>query len=451
MAVTQIHGERQVLNDTIKNAQINSAAAIATSKLADAANFILRGGSVAFTANQSMGGFRLTNVGDAVGEGDAVNLGQLHSVAAGVSFKQSVRVATTANITLSGAQSIDGVSVTAGDRVLVKNQTAGAENGIYNVDEGGAWVRSDDFSASDEVKAGLAVWVNEGTANGDTGWVLTTNDAITLGTTALVFTQFSGLGQVTAGSGLTKTGNTLNVGQGAGITVNADNVMVKLNDPSGLGFNTGMDDELMIICDPGGWMSIGDDGLAVTGVNRQWKRPVRGATTANITLSGAQTIDGVSIVAADRVLVKNQTTASQNGIYDCATGAWTRATDWDANDDVLSGAAVIVQEGTTNGNKLFVLTTDGSILPGTTSIAFAEISGGASINFADNETPSGTINGSNQTFTLANTPTAGSVKVYLNGILQDAGAGNDYTISGSTITYLTAPISGDKIRANYRY
>lgn len=72
-------------------------------------------------------------------------------------------------------------------------------------------------------------------------------------------------------------------------------------------------------------------------------------------------------------------------------------------------------------------------------------------NFADGETPSGTINGSNTTFTLANTPVAGSDHVYLNGIRQDAGAGNDYTISGATITYLTAPVSGSKLRVDYRY
>lgn len=71
-------------------------------------------------------------------------------------------------------------------------------------------------------------------------------------------------------------------------------------------------------------------------------------------------------------------------------------------------------------------------------------------NFVTRETPSGSINGSNTAFVLANTPTTGSEEVYLNGLLQEPGAGNDYTISTNTITYLTAPISGDKIRVSYR-
>lgn len=142
----------------------------------------------------------------------------------GLQVKAPVRVATTANTTLSGAQTIDGVSVIAGDRVLVKDQSTGAENGIY-VCASGAWSRSTDADASVEVKSGLSVWVNEGTANSDSQWVLTTNDPIVIDTTALVFTQGSGLGQIGAGSGLTKTGNTLNVGGTANrITVGTDSV-----------------------------------------------------------------------------------------------------------------------------------------------------------------------------------------------------------------------------------
>ncbi|KRT69320.1 MAG: prophage MuMc02, head decoration protein [candidate division NC10 bacterium CSP1-5] len=107
--------------------------------------------------------------------------------------KDSVRAATTANITLSGEQTIDGVSVVAVDRVLVKDQSAGAENGIY-VAASGAWSRAIDANTSAEVTPGMFVFVEEGTVNGDQGFVLTTNAPITLGTTALSFTQFSGGG-----------------------------------------------------------------------------------------------------------------------------------------------------------------------------------------------------------------------------------------------------------------
>lgn len=106
-------------------------------------------------------------------------------------YKASARVATTANITLSGTQTIDGVSVIAGDRVLVKNQSSGADNGIY-VCASGAWSRAADADSSAEVTAGMMIPVAEGTSNADTFWLLTTNDPITLGSTALVFAQFGG-------------------------------------------------------------------------------------------------------------------------------------------------------------------------------------------------------------------------------------------------------------------
>jgi hypothetical protein len=112
------------------------------------------------------------------------------SIASGLDVKASVRAATTANIALSGAQTIDGVSVIAGDRVLVKDQSTGADNGIY-VAAAGAWSRAGDADTSAEVTSGMFTFVVEGTANVNTGWVLTTADPITLGSTALTFTKFS--------------------------------------------------------------------------------------------------------------------------------------------------------------------------------------------------------------------------------------------------------------------
>lgn len=155
----------------------------------------------------------------------------------GLDVKESVRVATTANITLSGAQTIDGVSVVAGNRVLVKNQDTASQNGIY-VCAAGAWSRATDADSDAEVTAGMFTFVTEGTTNADSGWVLSTNDAITVGTTALTFTQFSGAGQIDAGAGLTKSGSTLNVvtANVGRIVVNADNIdlaTVTASDTSG--------------------------------------------------------------------------------------------------------------------------------------------------------------------------------------------------------------------------
>lgn len=177
------------------------------------------------TADVAWGTYKITGLGDPTNAQDAATKAYVDAVKTGLDVKDSVRVATTANITLSGTQTVDGVAVVAGDRVLVKDQSTGSQNGIYVV-AAGAWSRATDADANAEVTAGLFVFVAEGTTNADSGWVLTTNDAITVGTTALTFVQFSGAGQVTAGAGLTKSGNTLDVGTAstARIVVNADNI-----------------------------------------------------------------------------------------------------------------------------------------------------------------------------------------------------------------------------------
>jgi len=150
---------------------------------------------------------------------------QVQASAQGLDVKQSVRAATTANITLSGTQTIDGVSLSAGDRVLVKNQTDGTENGIYDVVDGGSWTRSADADSDSEVTAGLFTFVTEGTSQGDTGWVVSTNDDITVGSTSIAFTQFSGAGVISAGDGIVQNGTVFDiVGTSDRITVNADSI-----------------------------------------------------------------------------------------------------------------------------------------------------------------------------------------------------------------------------------
>ncbi len=277
-----------------------------------------------------------------------------------------------------------------------------------------------------------------------------------------------------------------------------------------------------------------------------WKDAVRAATTTNGALSTAYVngaaIDGVTLATGDRILIKDQTTASENGIYTVnATGAPTRAVDADSADE-LQAAAVTVMEGTTNADRQYVQTAD-NITVGTTALAFALFGGGSGLTtagagltstgstvdvvsanaaivantdnialtlgtasglevhtsglrlargtggqiivvngtgdpvyaamsgdatlsntgavtvantitrnaaFVTRETPTGAIDGTNTGFTLANTPVVGSEELYLNGILQEPGTGNDYAISGASITMASAPIAGDKIRVSYR-
>ena len=187
------------------------------------------------------------------------------------------------------------------------------------------------------------------------------------------------------------------------------------------------------------------------------KGSVRVATTANGTLASAfangQTVDGVTLATGNRILLKNQSTQSENGIYTVnASGAPTRATDMDVWTEV-PGAFIAVEEGSANADTIWLCTSNQGGTIGSTAVTFQQIpttAGLSNTNFVDKEIPSGSINGSNTAFTLANTPTSGSEHVYLNGMLQESGAGNDYTISGASITMLTAPLTGEKLRVSYR-
>jgi phage-related tail fiber protein len=135
---------------------------------------------------------KLTNLSAGTSSTDAVNLGQVQALVNNLDWKPSVKVATTANITLSGGQTIDGVSVSAGDRVLVKDQSTASQNGIYVVASGG-WSRAADADADAEVTPGLSVSVEQGTVNAATGWRLTTTGSITVGSTSLTFTMIPGV------------------------------------------------------------------------------------------------------------------------------------------------------------------------------------------------------------------------------------------------------------------
>lgn len=166
---------------------------------------------------------KVVNLADGSNPTDAVTKQQLDSAVAGLSWKQPVKAATTANITLSGTQTIDGISILATDRVLVKDQTTATGNGIY-VAAAGAWTRATDADSTAEL-SGAAVYVTSGTVNGDKAFTQTT-EAPTIGSSNIVWAQIGGGSLPVAGNGLTLTGSTLDVGAGTGISVGADSVAV---------------------------------------------------------------------------------------------------------------------------------------------------------------------------------------------------------------------------------
>ena len=182
------------------------------------------------TASVDLNSQKITNLAAPTDPTDAANKGYVDAAVVGIDWKASVRVATTAAVTLATAfengDTLDGVTLATGNRVLVKDQADGSENGIYTVNASGAPTRATDADTAAEITASFAVFVEEGTVNADSAWTLTNNGTVTVGTTVLVFTQFTGLGQITAGAGLTKAANTLDVGAGAGITVNANDVAI---------------------------------------------------------------------------------------------------------------------------------------------------------------------------------------------------------------------------------
>lgn len=162
---------------------------------------------------------------------DAANKGYVDSARAGLDVKASVKVATTGPITLSTdlepGDQIDGYTLVAGDRVLVKDQDTAAENGIYVVQPTGGVVRAADADSSDEVTPGMFTFVEQGTLNADSGWVLITDGTIAVGTTPLEFSLFSVAGNILAGEGLSKTGDTLDVNvDGTSIEVSSDELRI---------------------------------------------------------------------------------------------------------------------------------------------------------------------------------------------------------------------------------
>jgi hypothetical protein len=176
---------------------------------------------------------RLQNLGTGQAPTDAVNVAQLQSALAGLSWHGAARAASTGNVNVaSPGAAIDGVTLVAGNRVLLKNQTAAAENGIYVWNGAAAAMTRAADGVTGSLNAGAAFYVDEGTVNADTAWTVSTDDPITVGTSAIAFGKFGAGIAYTAGTGLVLSGTrfdvdtsviarkySTNVGDGASTTI----------------------------------------------------------------------------------------------------------------------------------------------------------------------------------------------------------------------------------------
>ncbi len=453
---------------------------------------------------------RITSLATPTGANDAANKSYVDGVASGLDIKASCVAATTAAlaaVTYSNGASgvgatltadangvlaaIDGVTMVAGERLLVKNQAAQLQNGIYTVTSVGAvgaafvLTRATDFDAAAEIPGGFT-FIEEGTTNADNGFVCTTDaTGLTVGTTAIVFEQFSGAGQITAGDGLAKTGDILSVNVDDVTTaISSDAVIVKtsanLTTPNigvanGDSFTATGTVQGATITDGTATITSGaiasvttltTSGNVTTGAGNVIAGNVTGAigdfsgavSGSTLTSDSGITISASDIDTAGTVITVNQAGADKDFVIEGSSDANLLKVDAGTNTVVISGATA------TAGATLKVDSTDSLMLPvGTTaqrpspatgmfrynsSLEAVEFYTSGSWKTAGSDfttIASQTFTGDNSTvaFTLSEAQTTASCIVAINGVVQLPTTA--YAVSGTTLTFTEAPIAADVI------
>lgn len=284
--------------------------------------------ALALVQRDASGNFKAATPTDAA---HVATKGYVDAARSGLDVKQSVRAATTGPLTiatdLEAGDTLDTtVTLVAGDRVLVKDQSTASENGIYVVQETGAAVRAEDFDSTAEVTPGAFTFVEEGTENGDSGWVVITDGTITVGTTGIEFAQFSGTGQITAGDALEKDGNTLNVlVDDTSIEVFSDELRIASGAAGdGLGWSSGV---LGVNVATDGGLEISADELQV-----KLDPSINGLQTASAGLALKSDIAGAGLTFTNGTLSVDtiDLTADVSGILPIANGGTNASSASDA-------------------------------------------------------------------------------------------------------------------------
>ncbi len=356
MAQSLIRGNTQILIGSITADRFITGLNLATSQLQDAANFILRTGTTAFTADQSLGGFKITNLADAINATDGVNLRTAQALINGIAIKYSCRVVAIANLALTAAQTIDGVVTVAGDRVLLTAQTTASQNGPWVV-SATAWTRPTDYAAASTQKEGILIIVAEGTTYHDTKWLAITDGVITVDTTATTWTQdLSGI-VYTNGNGLSLTGSTFAVKLGFGLSFDGTSSVTVT--PNGTSLNVAAAGVKISDGTPGQLMLAGaTNAAAFTTITGDVTYSGGGIATVNST-SGSGFLKYAAIVA-------NETpTGAVNSTNTAFTVAFAPAVSslelflngqllepGTGNDYTITGAAITTLFVPTTGDKL---------------------------------------------------------------------------------------------------
>lgn len=401
----------------VTTAKINDDA-VTPDKLDLSANYTFEGSSALTIASSGSISWATAPTSDS----QLANKAYVDSIANGLSWKDAARVATTGDLDLSApGASIDGVSLANGDRVLVWKQTNASQNGVYEFKgAAAAMVRASDMdTGSDFLSA--ALFVSAGSTWGDTGFVCTNDVAPAVGSDNIDFVQFTGAYQVVAGAGLTKTGNTLDVGAGDGIAADADAVRVRLAANKGLAFDSG---EIAVQVDNTRAMYLSGSGFLRVGFDLAQAIYVNGS---NLLAVRADSNYGMSI--------------------DATTGLRV---------DILSGGALEFEGGDLDVKDLGIDTARlASDAVTTTKIANEAVTlaklapdvqhklGGYDSSF-DYE-----IVSDNEVVSLPNgcEATVPDHLLFVNGRLMRIGASKDYTINGSNeIVFAGGFITGDTIQ-----